>query len=147
MPLEPHTPEPWRYDSGAVWSANDDPEHPQAVAIAVRGVQRNPNIADSLAPCTKDANMRRIAACVNACAGVSDDKLAALPAALARMRALDTDDAFAASVGLILARMLGMPMIAAGPEKGRYRTAIGTKTPAGLARTVARLIATGEPQP
>lgn len=58
----------------------------------------------------------------------------------ARVAAIHSDPGFAASVGLTLARHLGLPMIACGPDKGRYRTQAGPITPAALARTLLRVV-------
>lgn len=52
---------PWHYINGAVWGNPKDAEAVDGTAIAVRGVQRNPNIPDQFEPTTKDANMRFIA--------------------------------------------------------------------------------------
>jgi len=52
---------PWHYINGAVWGNPKDAEAADGTAIAVRGVQKNPNILDQFEPTTKDANMRFIA--------------------------------------------------------------------------------------
>ena len=51
-----------------------------------------------------------------------------------------TDDERATKIGETLARVLDLRKIRSGPEAGRYRMEGGTKTAAGLARTVARVM-------
>jgi|GEM_PF-5258920 len=58
---------------------------------------------------------------------------------MAPTRHLD-DDATADRIGQKLAQLLHLPRVLTGPDRGRYRTAWGSKTPAGLARTVARVL-------
>jgi len=50
----------------------------------------------------------------------------------------------AEQIGLRLIEVLQLPRIRSGPEKGRVRTAWGTKTPTGLALVVKRMIKEGE---
>lgn len=51
------------------------------------------------------------------------------------------DEATAARIGYAIAGMLGLKFPKRGHMGGRVRTAWGTKTPAGLARTMARVMA------
>ncbi|CAB4158731.1 hypothetical protein UFOVP703_28 [uncultured Caudovirales phage] len=51
------------------------------------------------------------------------------------------DDETAARIGRNLAFLLKLQRIKHGPHAGRYDLVGGTKTPAGLARTVARYLA------
>ena len=50
------------------------------------------------------------------------------------------NEAEAHQVGLNIAGLLHLKKIRRGPDAGRYRTFWGTKTPVGLARTVARIM-------
>jgi hypothetical protein len=48
------------------------------------------------------------------------------------------DDTEATRIGKNIAKLLGLRMLT---REGRYDTSVGTKTPAGLARTLARVMA------
>ena len=62
-----HSPEPWHYISGGVYARPEDADDPGACAIAMRASTKQ-GLPAHFEPTTKDANMARIVACVNALA-------------------------------------------------------------------------------